>query len=98
MKELIVERKIYPDITEEIMNDIKTTLKKYDIRLEFLLDDGICFYLPDNIEITKCPGLVYFKKNNKVILTYTENFKHLDFSDQNDKIILSIPIMEDLIF
>lgn len=94
MKKIYCGKEIWPDEDARKVNDF---LKKYNIKLDFLLSDGICFSYPDEVEanLVSSDSCYFIDSRTKVIiLHYYESFGELVLENDHDK--YSIPILEDL--
>lgn len=96
-KKVIVPGAIYPGYDDL---EWKKELKKFDIDLKFLLDDGIEFTYPETLEPWECPGNLSFfdAKTKSRVLTYVENFGKIQFfgpTSEEDP-ILEITIYDEL--
>lgn len=92
-----IGKNIYPDL--DTMDEVNKVLKeRFEIEIGFLFDDGIEFIFPeDRYDTYPCPGnLSWYDPVDKTrVLTYTEDFGVLRFTDRQDKELLTIPILED---
>lgn len=92
----IVGKNIFPDLNKEILEEIKKFENKYNIKIEFLFDDGICIeYSSDYREVSKnSQGYSLITCSGEVALIIIETFGKLEFTDLSGKKILEIPIIE----
>lgn len=94
MKEVIVGSDIFPELTDEIIDNVNNFLKKYNIDINYLFEDGISFLIKDNsiIKETKnYPGnLGFYDKSGNLIFYFVDSISSFYFKDPEDNIILQV--------
>lgn len=96
IKEVIIGKDIYPDITTEMFDELTKLEKIYGISVEFLLDEGVKFsYDTEKVSTKNYPGdISFYGLRNNLLITFEETFGELEFRDINDEVIITIPIFE----
>ena len=97
MKEICLERSIWPDIDGP--DEVNNFLKRLQIKVSFLLDSGISFqYPPDSLEPYQIGnGTLYFKDpvTKENLFHYYEGIGELVFEDLITNKSFRIPIYEE---
>lgn len=85
---------IYPDITDDLVRELNNVLGEYDIEMSWLLDDGVEFSCPTEIECIKEADVVFYKTystGREKILIWTEDFGCVRILDRNYNELVKIP-------
>lgn len=93
-----IGKNLYPDLTEEIVNNVKEFEKRYKLKLDFLFDDGIKIsYSKSEYEPNTDFGSFRLldPTTKEAIIKVIINFDFVEFFDCYNKKILTIPILED---
>lgn len=97
MRKIKLGENIFPDLSPEVMKDIKKFSDKYKISITFLFDDGVELESLDNkVDIRTCPGDCCFidVTTGRMLIEFVENFNELQFFNENSELLLKIPILE----
>lgn len=98
MSSIILGKNLYPDLTEEVVSNIKKFEEKYKLKLNFLLDDGIKInYQKGEYEPNTDFGSFRLLDaiTRDIMIKVVINFDYIEFLDNDNKLILTIPILED---
>lgn len=92
----VIGKNIFPDLSKEILEDIKKFEEKYNIKIEFLFDDGISIeYSNDYREINEnSQGYSLITCSGDIAFIIIESFERIEFTDLFGKKLLEIPIIE----
>lgn len=95
LRKVRVGRNIYPDF-EDL--EWQTTLRKFGIEVNFLLDDGVVLSYPENLEPFSSPGDVSFydTRTKQRVVTWCENFGQIEVFGplSEDEPIATIKILD----
>ena len=94
MKQIKLGRNIYPDIE---LSEVDKFLFQYGIKMGFLFDDGVEFFIPDHIMTKNYPGDLSFYREgfNNPDLIFVISFGELLFLDGGyRKKLFKIPIYD----
>lgn len=97
MMRITLGKNIYPDLNEEILEDLKRITKLYEIKISFLLDDGVEFTCPDTYSTDNRFGDIRIIINENTFVCYYENYNELTFilvDGKKSKQII-VPILEE---
>ena len=94
MKQIKLGRNIYPDIE---LSEVDKFLFQYGIKMGFLFDDGVEFFIPDHIMTKNYRGDLSFYREgfNNPDLIFVISFGELLFLDGvTEKELFKIPIYD----
>lgn len=97
-KFVIIFKNIYPDLNKNLINDLKLLENKFNIKLDFLLDDGIKVKYPGDLyEPSDKFGdfALIDSKDKSPIIKITENFNFIEIYNYITSLTLIIPILEN---
>lgn len=97
MKQIKLNRPIYPDLTEDNLRVLKNIEKRNGIKILFLMEEGIEISYPDEYKVRHFPGDISLVDNmGGVLFTLEEFFTSLEISMYGQSTpILSIKIYDD---
>ena len=77
------------------LDEIDEFFSKFNIKVFWLLKDGILFEYPDSMNIYNYPGdfSFYDSMSNLIVLTIVINFYKIEVLDREQEILTSIPII-----
>lgn len=99
MESVIVGRNIYPDLTDEVIRNIKKVEKLLDIKLDFILDDGIKIIYPENKyepDFSFGSFRLITSDFKSTAIRIVEDFGYIRFYNPFEEEILTIPILEEI--
>lgn len=94
MKQIKLGRNIYPDIE---LSEVDKFLFQYGIKMGFLFDDGVEFFIPESYNDQNYPGDLSFYREgfNNPDLIFVISFGELLFLDGvTEKELFKIPIYD----
>lgn len=99
MESVTVGKNIYPDLTDEVIRNVKKVEKLLNIKLDFILDDGIKITYPENkYEPDFCLGSFRLVTSDfkGTAIRIVEDFGYIRFYNSFEEEILTIPILEEI--